>query len=171
MIRALRRMNMHVYIPGYVVLVYGPWTLVYINLLDDKFPSTGTDETCSPGVCMGATTGFWFKKTTRGLRIGAPVLLCIYKPFSVRYCTIRYILAAGFTSERIPVEQQCYPSYFPSETHSILPWCCTADTVNERHLKTGLCWREARRIAANKLTTNCISRMNNIPTISLSTKK
>ena len=26
--------------------------------------STGTHKTCSPGICMEATTGFWFEKTT-----------------------------------------------------------------------------------------------------------
>ena len=65
MIRVIRRMNMY---------VYRPWALVYIHVRDNEFPSTGTDETCSPGICMGATTctGFWFKKTFRGLRIGPP---------------------------------------------------------------------------------------------------
>ena len=44
---------------------------------DDEFPSTGTDKTCSPGICGGGTTVFWFKETTGGLRIGAPD---IYRP-------------------------------------------------------------------------------------------
>ena len=53
--------------------VYGPWGLVNMYVPGYEFPSTGTGETFSPGICMGATTGFWFKKTTSGLRKGAAV--------------------------------------------------------------------------------------------------
>ena len=72
MIRVIRRMNMYVYILLVVFSWYtgpGPW---YMYVPDNSFPSTGTDKTRSPGICMGATAGFWFKKTTRELRIGAP---------------------------------------------------------------------------------------------------
>ena len=48
---------MHVYMAGYVFLVYGPWVLAYMYVPDDEFPSTGKDETCSSLICMGATTG------------------------------------------------------------------------------------------------------------------
>ena len=63
MMRVIRRMNMYECIAGYVFLVYEPWALVYTYVPDDEFPSTGTDKTCPPVICMEATTGFWFEKT------------------------------------------------------------------------------------------------------------
>lgn len=67
------------------------------------------------------------------------------------------LLAVGFTSARIRVEQQCYLSWLASETQYILPYC-SAQRVNEQ-LQTGLCWRKGRNMAAQ--TRNCISRTNN----------
>ena len=69
MISVIRRMKMYVYIAGSVFLVYGPWALVYTYVPYDELLSTGTDKTCSPGICMGATTGFWLKKSENNPRV------------------------------------------------------------------------------------------------------
>ena len=70
MARVMRRMNM---------CVYGPWALVYIRTYEMmNFVARGRVRHV-PRVCVWGPlrTVFWFKKATRGLRVG-PKYIYIY---------------------------------------------------------------------------------------------